>query len=34
LQDDQLFHHSQQEKTEGKTGNEKALLEMQKAHGA
>jgi hypothetical protein len=30
----QLFHHQEQEKTEGEAGNEKALPEMQKAYYA
>ena len=34
LQDNQLFHHAQQEKAQGEAGNEKALLEMQEAHAA
>ena len=32
LQNCKLFHNSQQEKTEGKTGSEKTLQKMQEAH--
>jgi hypothetical protein len=34
LQDRQLFHQQEQEKAEGKAGNEKALSEMQSAYGS
>jgi hypothetical protein len=34
LQEDELFHDSQQEKTQRKIGDEKILPEMQKAHDA
>jgi hypothetical protein len=32
LQKHQLFHHTQQEKGEGKTGNEKALPRLPEAY--